>query len=460
MGQALMDYKRFTNYTPQQTTWVFVQRGVGLANCFMESWPLNLTNDAVEVRFDASAICTSDVKNIMYPYQRSRIVGKADATHTFGDVGFDIAGQGIVNGHEATFTVTRVGNDVENFRPGQRGILQADLREYKDGQAAGYRINGAFRGLGIWGPVLKNYLIKLGRDIGYAEAALIEGPTCVYASHDVGPVRDADKVVWLNGVGGPMGIMHTEEILLRRKQGKYKGIQALVVSDVNPSRLDAYVKRFERELSNLGIRLMAFDPTKTGKEAGLPEGGDFKDLKVDYYIELAPCAEITLKNLVALRDDAVINVYASYSQGTGDVTLDNGSQTTLKACHEANRTCTGMINGRHFTITGNSGSSVEHMRTVLKRLEDRLIVTDHFAAAVTGYKSLKQAIDAQDKKRYNGKIVVFNQIPDLPLMGIEQLAHLPVEWGDIMADIKRGRFTRQVEDVLLEHCLANGGRVF
>ncbi|HLC97100.1 MAG TPA: alcohol dehydrogenase catalytic domain-containing protein [Candidatus Nanoarchaeia archaeon] len=442
----LARYGSLDSHMPPDRYWAFVQRGEGIDSTNFELWETpSVTDNAVLLRVDASVICTSDVKNIWTPYARERIVG-AD-----GKSGFDIEGTGIVNGHEATLTVVKVGDKVQDFNSGDRVVLQADLRGYANNQAVGYRVFGAFRGFAQWGPVVQEYLIKLDRDIGYIEAALVEGPTCAYASHQVGPVRDDDHTVWINGVGGPMGNMHTEEILLRRKEGKYQGITTLVVSDLDAKRLQAYEQKFGAELASAGVRLLPFNPS--GMSGGLPNQGEFRDLKIDYYLELAPIADVTLQNLQALRDHAVINVYSSYNRGEGPIQLASGQASSLKAIHSANTILEARIGGRPFVVTGNSGSTLQDMRDVLKRLEDGKINTYGFAEAVTGWQKLPEALEAQHDRKFNQKICVLNQVADLPLTAISDLTKLPVEWGDAIEDIEKGRLTRRVEDALLEHYL-------
>jgi|GEM_PF-479510 len=451
-NEHLEQYKSLDHIIVPQRSWQLTQRGVGMDNVFLEpQYVPHIPDNGLLLRVDASVICTSDVKNIWSPQARDRIVG-----HT-GKSGYDIEGSGVVNGHEAALTVVGVGNDIKTYQKGDRVILQADLREFDDGQAVGYRVPGAFRGFCLWGPVVHDkYLIKLEKDIGYAEAALIEGPTCVYASHQVGPVRDTDKVMWINGVGGPMGTMHTEEILLRRKIGKYQGIQTLIVSDIDSGRLESYYKRFGPRFEEANIRLVTFNPRDFSGQVGLPPIDPLKGVLADYYLELGPSADITLANLVSLRNGAIINIYSSYSHGTGDVVLRDGTDTTLKAIHTQNRTVEGTIGtvvGRPFTFTGNSGSTVEDMRTVLARLQNGDIETYHFASAVTGYDMIEDAIHAQHDRRFPGKIVIFNQVRNLPLTAICDLHDLVTDDESVHADIDAGRLTRRIEDALLSRWL-------
>ena len=50
--------------------------------------------------------------------------------------------------------------------------------------------------------------------------------------------------------------------------------------------------------------------------------------------------------------------------------------------------------------------------------------------------------------RYPGKIVVFPQIPDLPLMGVDELAE---EYPDIASRLGEGNlWTKEAEEALIE----------
>ncbi len=132
--------------------------------------------DELLVRHDAVGICFSDIKVIRTGENHPRIYR-------------DIRENPVVLGHEVSLTVVKVGENLrDQYEPGQRFIVQADI--YIDGvsYAYGYEIQGGFSEYNIVDQrVLNgdggNYLIEVQPDTGFAEAALNEPWACVEAAY-------------------------------------------------------------------------------------------------------------------------------------------------------------------------------------------------------------------------------------------------------------------------------------
>jgi threonine dehydrogenase-like Zn-dependent dehydrogenase len=130
------------------------------------------------VRHDACGLCFSDIKVIRLGEDHPRIY-----RHMREDP--------VVLGHEIAMTVVRVGEDLqEEYRPGDRFTIQADIYVDGVGYAYGYEIQGGLSQYNVIDQrVLNgdggNYLIPVQPSTGYAESALTEPWACVTAAYEL-----------------------------------------------------------------------------------------------------------------------------------------------------------------------------------------------------------------------------------------------------------------------------------
>lgn len=152
--------------------------------------------DELLVRHDATGICFSDIKVIRAGQNHPRIYR-------------DMSKEPVVLGHEISLTVVGVGENLrEQYRIGDRFIVQADIYVGGVGYAYGYEIQGGFSQFNVIDQrVLHgdggNYLLPIRPTTGYAEAALNEPWACVEASYTVS-YRDVWKpggALWVVGDG-------------------------------------------------------------------------------------------------------------------------------------------------------------------------------------------------------------------------------------------------------------------
>jgi threonine dehydrogenase-like Zn-dependent dehydrogenase len=152
--------------------------------------------DELLVRHDAVGICFSDIKVIRAGENHPRIHRSMRADP-------------VVLGHEVALTVIAAGENLrEQYRPGDRFIVQADIYIAGKTSAYGYEIQGGFSRYSVidWRVLAGdhgNYLIPINHDDGYAETALCEPWACVEASYTVSyrTTWQPGGVVWLVGDG-------------------------------------------------------------------------------------------------------------------------------------------------------------------------------------------------------------------------------------------------------------------
>ncbi|MBS1252516.1 MAG: Mannitol-1-phosphate 5-dehydrogenase [Anaerolineales bacterium] len=154
--------------------------------------------DQLLVRHDATGLCFSDIKIIKAGPTHPRLVGR------------DMEKNPVVQGHEVSLTVVKVGEEWQDeYSVGDRFAVQADI--YNDGvsTAYGYRIQGGLSQYGAIGREVLDadegcYLLPIWPEAGYAETGLTEPWACVEAAYVI-PSRSTVKpggTVWIVGLNG------------------------------------------------------------------------------------------------------------------------------------------------------------------------------------------------------------------------------------------------------------------
>lgn len=177
----LDSYKQLAAPVPSEfTSWQLY--GAGLENVGKDGKPQTLelrdpADNEVLLRVDAMGICLSDIKIINQGGAHARLRGR------------DLASDPTVLGHECSVTVVKAGakwND--QFKPGQRFIVQADAYVNGIGYAFGYVIPGGMQQYTyVDEKILAGdegcYLLPVKDDTGYSQAALTEPWACVEMSY-------------------------------------------------------------------------------------------------------------------------------------------------------------------------------------------------------------------------------------------------------------------------------------
>jgi L-sorbose 1-phosphate reductase len=180
MGEKLAEYRRADTPLPDHNT-IWPLYGAGLENLGQDGKPIDvplpeIAPDQLLVRHDAVGICFSDIKVINLGQEHPRIYR-------------DMSSQPVVLGHEVSMTVVKVGDQLrDQYRVGDRFIIQADVYVKGVGYAYGYEIEGGFSKYGVIDQrVLNgdegNYLLPVKPATGYVESALTEPWACVIAAY-------------------------------------------------------------------------------------------------------------------------------------------------------------------------------------------------------------------------------------------------------------------------------------
>ncbi len=142
--------------------------------------------------------------------------------------------------------------------------------------------------------------------------------------------------------------------------------------------------------NNLGFK--TYNPSK----AKLPE-------KFDYIVLMAPVPALCAQAVVDAAPRAIINIFAGIpADKTGEVDLDLYIE---KQCY----------------FIGTSGSTLEDMKVVLKKVVTRQLDTNLSVAAVSGLDGAIDGIRAVEKNTMPGKILVYPVAKGMKLTPITEI---------------------------------------
>ncbi len=176
-------YKMAQNTLPE-TYQAWQVYGAGLENVGKNGKPVTLKlrqpeKNEVMLRMDAVGLCLSDIKIINQGSKHPRLRGR------------DLAVNPTVLGHECAVTVVAVGDRWKNqFKIGQRFIVQADIYYKGIGYAFGYVIPGGLEQFTYLDERALDgdegcYLLPMKEETGYSQAALSEPWACVEMSYNL-----------------------------------------------------------------------------------------------------------------------------------------------------------------------------------------------------------------------------------------------------------------------------------
>lgn len=229
---------------------------------------------------------------------------------------------------------------------------------------------------------------------------------------ETGEIRDGDKLAII-GAAGPMGLMHTMRAVVLGKDNI-----SIDATDLSDDRLAHLEEVITPTAKRHGVPMRYINTTNEQ----LPGG-------YDYVVCMVPVPALVAEAVDLAGSDAIVNAFAGIPAGrTADIDLQ------------------GVIERRIFMI-GTSGSDVSDMRTVVRKIEQGDYDTTISLDAITGMAGFKDAIQSVIDRTSGGKIMVFPQLHDLPLLRLCELEeHLP----HVAAELADGLWTRAAEEALLQ----------
>ena len=227
------------------------------------------------------------------------------------------------------------------------------------------------------------------------------------------------------GAGGPMGQMHVQRAI-EQPDGPYR----VIATEISDERLQTLMDRFTPLAKKNGRELLIFNPNSAGislhefvMKATHGEGAD--DVVVS-----VPVAALMVESAEVMKADGMLVFFAGVPNGTmGPLDL---SKVYL---HNAQ-------------YTGTSGLTIEDQATVMRKALEGALSPGRSVAAIGGIEEARKALVAVMEGTYPGKVVIFPQIHNLPLMSLDEVKEkLP----DVAAKFGEGDlWTPEAEEALIE----------
>jgi threonine dehydrogenase-like Zn-dependent dehydrogenase len=200
------------------------------------------------------------------------------------------------------------------------------------------------------------------------------------------------------GAGGPMGQMHVQRAI-----EKENGPKLVVVTDINDQRLAEIESRFAPLTEANGCTLLTYNPI--GNETSL---SDFvmqhtDNVGADDVVVCVPNGDIMADSATFMTENGMLVLFAGVPNGTlAPIDLSN-------------------VYLHNAQFTGTSGLTIDDQTVVMDNAVRGKIAPAVCVAAIGGMKVARDGIEAMIASEYPGKILIFPQLVDLPLMGLDEL---------------------------------------
>ncbi len=227
------------------------------------------------------------------------------------------------------------------------------------------------------------------------------------------------------GAGGPMGQMHVQRAIELPN-----GPKLVVATEISDERLQTLIDNFAPLAARNGRRLLTYNP-KTSQESVY----DFvmrvtQNEGADDVVVSVPVASLMAEAATLMKPDGMLVFFAGVPNGTmGPLDMSK-------------------IYLHNAQYTGTSGLTIGDQEAVMERALEGALSPGRSVAAIGGIETAKEALQAVIDGRYPGKVVVFPQIHDLPLMGLDELKEkLP----EVAEKLQEGKvWTPAAEETLIE----------
>ena len=227
-----------------------------------------------------------------------------------------------------------------------------------------------------------------------------------------GEIRPKDKINVI-GAGGPMGVMHVVRNLCQGVPGV-----TVYAGDLDNERLASLTAIAEPLAKKNKVGYATYNPTEK-----VPAE------KFNYFAVMAPVPKLVANCVADAAPAAIINIFAG-------IPATVGGPVDVDAYVEK---------GLYFV--GTSGSVLDDMITVLKKVQDGSLDTNISVAAVSGLKGAIDGIRAVENHSIPGKIIVY---PDCAELGLTRLEELDKKAPAAAAAMKDGVWNKAAEAALLK----------
>ncbi len=227
------------------------------------------------------------------------------------------------------------------------------------------------------------------------------------------------------GAGGPMGQMHVQRALELPD-----GPKVVIATEISDDRLQTLNSMFKSLADKNGRKLFFFNPN-TSKQSF----HDFvmevtQNQGADDVVVSVPVASLMEEGDTVMKPDGMMVFFAGVPNGTmGALNLSNVYLSNAQ-------------------YTGTSGLTIDDQASVMERRVAGTLSPGRSVAAIGGLETAAEAIESVIEGKYPGKVVIFPQIHNLPLMGLKELKERLPEVAAKLGD--DNMWTNEAEEVLIE----------
>lgn len=227
-----------------------------------------------------------------------------------------------------------------------------------------------------------------------------------------GEICKGDKIN-IVGAGGPMGVMHVVRNICQGTEDI-----SVFAGDLDDNRLTALNKVSTPLAQKNNVDYQSYNP-----------GRDRISQAFDYVVLMSPVPKLVVESIQTTAPGGIINIFAGIP---ATITAEIDLNTYIE---------------KHLYFIGTSGSTLEDMKAVLRKVESGRLNTDISVAAVCGPQEAVEGIRAVENHSIPGKIMVYPSCQDLPLVPLDKLrARLP----RVAECLEGGIWNKRAEKVLLE----------
>ncbi|MGZ5400869.1 MAG: zinc-binding dehydrogenase, partial [Nocardioides sp.] len=200
------------------------------------------------------------------------------------------------------------------------------------------------------------------------------------------------------GAGGPMGLMHVQRAI--QQPG---GPRKIVATEVSDERLKALEDRLGHLAQRNACELITFNSQTADQSLrdfimALTDNRGADDVVVS-----VPISDVMAEADTVMNPDGMLVFFAG---------VPNGTMAPL------NLSAVYLDNAQY---TGTSGLTIHDQQQVVDLADRGELSPGSIVGAVGGMKAAKDGLQALVDGSYSGKVLIFPQIHDLPLMGLDEL---------------------------------------
>ena len=237
-------------------------------------------------------------------------------------------------------------------------------------------------------------------------------------------LREGGIAVFI-GAGGPMGQMHVQQAI--EMPG---GPAKIIATEVSAGRIDVLRQSFSPLAEKHGVKFYLHNPTQAEISIHDLVMEVTDGVGADDVVMCVPVARLMEEAATLMKDDGMLVLFA----GVPNLTYAAADLSKVYL-HNAQ-------------YTGTSGLTIQDQAQVMDRAMDGSLSPERVVAAVGGIEAAREAMKAVMEGSYPGKVVIFPQLHDLPLMGLDQLR---VNYPEIGEKLREGDiWTMEAEIALIE----------